>query len=155
VGQAEGRRYGFGLGREAHIAFAAAYLAMLVTIGAFGVVRFAPQFSNLNFSNLHWPQQSQIAFRAKPLPDPATPHRIAYPRIAVRNQQEGTVVVRLLVLTNGEVGDANLVRSSGYPQLDAAALVGAGNWRYLPALRNGKPVSAEVDVAIRFRLTKS
>jgi TonB family protein len=48
----------------------------------------------------------------------------------------------------------NLVKSSGYPQLDAAALVEAGNWRYLPAVRNGQPVSAEVDVAIRFKLVR-
>jgi len=62
------------------------------------------------------------------------------------------VLVRLLVLPNGQVGDVNVVKSSGYPQLDAAALVEAGNWRYLPAIRHGQAVSAEINVAIRFKL---
>jgi hypothetical protein len=31
--------------------------------------------------------------------------------------------------------------------------VETGNWRYLPAVRHGEPVSAEVDVTIRFKLT--
>ena len=109
---------------------------------------------------LHLPQFAQqkaarqVAYRAHPVPDPAFPHGVSvYPRIALLNRQQGTVVVRLLVLANGEVGDVNLVKSSGYPQLDAAALVETGNWRYLPAVRHGEAVSAEIDVAIRFKLT--
>jgi hypothetical protein len=31
-------------------------------------------------------------------------------------------------------------------------LVGVGYWRYRPALRNGKPVAADVTVKIAFRL---
>ncbi len=149
------RTYGFGLGREAHIAFAAAYIAVLVTIGAFGVIRFVPQLAVLRLPQFADHQPAHTAFRERPLPDPAAPHRLSlYPRIALLNRQEGTVVVRLLVLSNGEVGDVNLVKSSGYPQLDAAALIGAGDWRYLPAIRNGRPVSSEVEVAIRFKLAK-
>jgi TonB family protein len=153
----EGRRaYGFGLSRDGHIAFAAAYIAVLVTIGTFGFYRFAltalPQ--------LHIPQialqktQQPVAYRAHPIPDPAFPRAVnVYPRVAILNRQQGTVLVRLLVLPSGEVGDVNVVKSSGYPLLDAAALVETGNWHYLPAVRNGAPVSAEVQVAIRFKLT--
>ena len=156
VGGVMGQRaYGFGLSRDGHIAFAAAYIAVLVTIGGFGLFRFAVTTLPL----LHLPQLAQqktaqpVAYRARPVPDPTFPHAIdAYPRIAVLNHQQGTVVIRLLVLPSGEVGDVNVVKSSGYPQLDAAALVEAGKWRYLPAVRHGAPVSAEIDVAIRFRL---
>ncbi len=156
VGAVMGQRaYGFGLSRDGHIAFAAAYIAVLVTIGGFGLFRFVLTTLPL----LHLPQLAQqrtaqpVAYRARPVPDPAFPHTLnAYPHIAILNRQQGTVVVRLLVLSNGEVGDVNVVKSSGYPQLDAAALVEAGNWHYLPAVRHGAPVSAEIDVAIRFKL---
>jgi TonB family protein len=156
MGQGGGRAYGFGLSRDGHIAFAAAYIAVLVTISGFGLFRFAATV----LPRLHAPpfgsQQSaaaQVSYRAQPVPDPAFPHAIsAYPRVALRNRQEGTVVVRLLVLPSGEIGDVSLVKSSGYPQLDAAALVESGNWRYLPAVRDGAPVSSEVDVAIRFKM---
>ena len=156
MGQGGSRAYGFGLSRDGHIAFAAAYIAILVTIGSFGLVRYA----STTLPRLHLPifgQQlrtaPQVSYRARPVPDPAFPHAVnVYPRVALRNRQQGTVVVRLLVLPSGEVGDVNLVRSSGYPQLDADALVETGNWRYLPAVRNGEPVSAEIDVAIRFKM---
>lgn len=155
MGQGGGRAYGFGLSRDGHIAFAAAYTAILVTVAGFGLLRYA----STTLPRLHLPilgqQQSAaaVSFRAHPIADPAFPHRInVYPRVAARNRQQGTVVVRLLVLPSGEVGDVNLVKSSGYPQLDADALVETGNWRYLPAIRNGEPVSAEIDVAIRFKM---
>jgi TonB family protein len=156
---AEGRRaYGFGLSRDGHIAFAAAYIAILVTIAGFGLARFV----SATLPTLHLPQLGlqktetprSVAFRARPVPDPAFPRTVnIYPRVAVLNRQQGTVLMRLLVLPSGEVGDVNLVKSSGYPQLDAAALIEAGNWRYLPAVRNWAPVSAEIEVAIRFKLS--
>lgn len=151
------RRYGFGLSRDAHIAFAAAYIAVLLTVGGFGVVRFLPQLAAFHPRLPQMAQQqAALADRAKPLPDPAFPHQITlYPRIALLNRQQGVVTLRLLVLSNGQVGDVNVVKSSGYPQLDAAALIGTGYWRYLPAVRNGEPVSSEIDVSIRFKLTGS
>jgi TonB family protein len=150
------RAYGFGLSRDGHIAFAAAYIAILVTIGAFGLFRFASTTLPLLYLP-HAAQQKtapQVSYRSRPIPDPAFPHVAdLYPRVAILNRQQGTVHLRLLVLPSGEVGDVNLVKSSGYPQLDAAAIVQAGEWRYLPAVRSGRAVSAEIDVAIRFRLT--
>ncbi|HUO92995.1 MAG TPA: energy transducer TonB [Rhizomicrobium sp.] len=155
---AEGRRaYGFGLSRDGHIAFVAAYIAVLVTISGFGVARFVSTtlpklrlpFSAQQATTAHRP----VAYRARPIRDPAFPSTLnIYPRVALLNRQQGTVLMRLLVLPSGEVGDVNLVKSSGYPQLDAAAMVEAGNWRYLPAVRNWAPVSAEIDVAVRFKL---
>jgi len=124
-----------------------------LTIGAFGVQRLMahpPVFRLPVFASA----QSQIAYRARPAPDPAFPHRISfYPRVALLNRQAGTVVVRLLVLRTGEVGDVSVIRSSGFPQLDAAALVVTGEWRFLPAIRNGQPISAEIDETIHFKLT--
>jgi TonB family protein len=150
--QGRGRAYGLGLNRDGHIGFAAAYIAVLVTVAAFGFTRAFQQLPAL-----HFPAQERtrppVAFRAHPEPDPAFPHAVdVYPRLALRKHQEGTVVLALLVLQDGEVGDVQVVKSSGFPQLDAAAQVEAGNWHYLPAVRNGTPVSAQVNVAIHFKL---
>jgi TonB family protein len=158
MGKGGARAYGFGLSRDGHIAFAAAYIAVLVTIAGFGFLRFAsttlPLLHVLQVGHQRAALQ-QVSYRAHPIPDPAFPHIVSlYPHVAILNRQQGVVRIRLLVLPSGEVGDVNLVKSSGYPQLDAAALVEAGNWRYLPAVRNGQPVSAEVDVAIRFKLVR-
>jgi TonB family protein len=154
MAQGSTRAYGLGLSRDGHIAFAAAYIAILVTIGAVGVERYAAKLPPFHFSLPGITKSAPpVTFRAHPLPDPAYPHQVnIYPRVAILNRQEGTVVVRLLILTSGEVGDVDVVKSSGYPQLDAAALVATGAWRYLPAMREGAPVSAEINVAIRFKL---
>jgi TonB family protein len=154
MGQESERAYGFGLSREGHIAFASAYIAVLVTIGAFGVLRFAAQLPALHFPTAsNHPASLRVAYRPRPVLDPAFPHVVNfYPRVAILNGQQGTVVLRLLVLRSGEVGDVSVVKSSGYPQLDAAALVATGSWRYLPAVRNGEPIPAEIKVAIRFKL---
>ena len=128
------------------------YLSLSVRLASYALHLILPHSVCRNLRSINQPRRP---FAKDPCRIPAAPHRISlYPRIALLNRQEGTVVVRLLVLSNGEVGDVNLVKSSGYPQLDAAALIGAGDWRYLPAIRNGRPVRSEVEVAIRFKLAK-
>lgn len=155
------RAYGLGLSRESHIAFASAYIAVLLTIGGYGVARYvaanlpAAQTTPATQTTAAPPARpAHVAFRAHPVPDPAyPPHAMGfYPQVALINHQQGTVVLRLLVLKSGMVGNVSVVKTSGYIQLDAAALVQAGFWRYLPAVRNGQPVEAQVTVAIRFLL---
>src|SRR5277367_6786358 len=98
VGVVMGQRaYGFGLSRDGHIAFAAAYIAILVTIGGFGLFRFAATTLPV-LHLLHFGQQKtavQVSYRARPIPDPAFPRTVnVYPRVALLNRQQGTVVVR-------------------------------------------------------------
>lgn len=84
---------------------------------------------------------------------PALPHTITvYPILALRHHEQGDVVLQVLVEPNGEVGDVRIVRSSGYAQLDAAALIGVGYWYYVPAVRNHQLVEGWVTVRIRFRI---
>jgi TonB family protein len=154
---AEPRAYGFGLNRDANIAFASAYIAVLVTIAAFGVIRFVAHPPPLKLPALVGQMAGRAvpvpADRAQAIPDPAFSHRIAfYPRVALLNHQQGIVRLRLLILRTGEVGDVAVIRSSGYPQLDAAALIGVGEWRYLPVIRRGQAEASEVDLSIRFHL---
>ncbi|MGD0144089.1 MAG: energy transducer TonB [Rhizomicrobium sp.] len=154
MGPGETRRYGFGMSRETHIAFVAVYLTLLLAVSAFGIARF---LATVPAWHLRWPagfaSSVPVADRALPVADPALGrHVVAYPPIAQRLHQEGDVLVGLTVQPDGSVGDARIIKSSGSPQLDASALVCVGYWRYRPAIRNGKPIAANLTVKIRFKL---
>jgi protein TonB len=153
MGQDEARRYGFGMSREAHIAFVTIYLTILLLVAGFGVLRFAAAFP---FWAPLWNRPAAAVMRDHPYPisDPARlgPHQATYPPIAMKLHQEGDVLLRLTVLPDGTVGDAKILTSSGSPQLDASALVSVGYWRYWPARRAGKPVAANVTVRVKFKL---
>lgn len=78
--------------------------------------------------------------------------RPQYPRVARSRGHEGRVLVRASVLGNGRVGSARIARSSGHGSLDRAALKAVKRWRFRPALRAGKPVTATITVPVVFRL---
>jgi TonB family protein len=88
----------------------------------------------------------------RPEPDPVVAHLVPYPPIALGHLEEGTVTLDLTVASDGSVEDAQILKSSGSAQLDAAALTGVGNWRYKPVYRNGAPVSYHWEVAVQFHL---
>lgn len=76
-----------------------------------------------------------------------------YPDIARRRGLEGTVLLQVLVLDDGRVGEASVRRSSAHRLLDAAALDAVRDWRFAPASQGGKPVAMAVEVPVAFRLT--
>ncbi|MGI8560878.1 MAG: energy transducer TonB [Luteimonas sp.] len=73
-----------------------------------------------------------------------------YPASALRRGESGEVLLRIEVDPAGMPYSMDIVRSSGSRELDRAALVAARSWRFRPALRDGQPVSASVDVPITF-----
>jgi protein TonB len=75
-----------------------------------------------------------------------------YPYVARLRGEYGRVVLRVEVSASGEAGQVLIERSSGYDILDRAAFETVKRWRFLPARRNGMPVTASVRVPIRFAL---
>jgi protein TonB len=63
---------------------------------------------------------------------------------------EGTVLVEVLVGTDGRVKQARILRS--VPSFDAAVLDAVSRWRFRPALSRGRPVEARVAVPFDFSL---
>ena len=94
--------------------------------------------------------QAPVAFAAAPSPDNVPP---AYPRAARRHGHEGLVVVRARVSPSGACIAAAILRSSGHQELDDAAAEAVRAWQFRPALLDGTPVEAELEIPIRFRLT--
>src|ERR1051326_39683 len=76
-----------------------------------------------------------------------------YPMIGVRLGHEGTVRLAISLDEDGNVVAAQVERSSGYQELDAAAVTWVrSHWRYRPAMRDGQPVRATVPAMVTFRL---
>jgi len=78
-----------------------------------------------------------------------------YPALARRLGEEGTVVLQVRVSANGLVDSVSIRRTSGYPELDRAALSAVRQWTFTPASRAGRPVAGWVLVPILFSLDES
>jgi TonB family protein len=80
----------------------------------------------------------------------------AYPAVARRHEQQGTVTVRVLVGADGSVERAEVAQSSGFDLLDDAALETVrARWRFVPAREGGQAIESWVLVPIRFALTEA
>ena len=79
-----------------------------------------------------------------------------YPRIARRLGAQGVVTLRVFVLKDGSVGQAAVLRSSGFRMLDDSALRTVRSaWRFFPARRDGMAIESWVEIPIKFVLEVS
>jgi protein TonB len=76
-----------------------------------------------------------------------------YPLLARRLGHQGRVTLRLTISPSGRVERAEIVGSSGWPDLDARAADWVrSHWRYQPAIRGGVAVPSQTMAAVRFDL---
>lgn len=75
-----------------------------------------------------------------------------YPMDSRRAHEQGTVVLSVLLSTDGRVSDVSVARSSGFARLDRAALDAVRDWRWSPLMRDGSPVMVRGMVTIPFIL---
>ena len=77
----------------------------------------------------------------------------AYPREALREGQRGTVLLRVLVDTDGKPLQVDVAQSSGHRSLDRAARRHVlARWTFRPAVQDGRPVRAIGLVPVEFAL---
>ena len=83
--------------------------------------------------------------------NPVSPVR--YPPALLAQGIEGRVLLRLYVDSAGLVvpDSIRVAESSGYPALDSAALAGAPELKFSPALHQGRPVAAPFLQPVQFR----
>jgi TonB family protein len=74
-----------------------------------------------------------------------------YPASALAAHEKGSAIISVSVRDDGTVGKASLARSSGYSDLDSAAINAVLHWKFQPALENGEPVDGETSVLIAFQ----
>lgn len=91
------------------------------------------------------PAPMQLEYRSAPAP--------TYPRRALQQRLTGTVLLQVLVGTDGRPLEVKVAQSSGHRQLDEAAREQVlRRWSFQPATRNGLAVQAIGMVPIEFAL---
>ena len=75
-----------------------------------------------------------------------------YPRMSKRLGEQGKVVLKVLIGTDGAPQKVELVTSSGFERLDKSAMDAAMRWRYVPGKRGGVPEAMWYQVPIQFTL---
>ncbi|HEY4369246.1 MAG TPA: M56 family metallopeptidase [Steroidobacteraceae bacterium] len=87
--------------------------------------------------------------------NPALPlSQPSYPAVSRRMKEHGTVVLKLLVLEDGSVGDAIIQQSSGYPSLDYSAMYESYRWRLRPGTVDDEPARMWGRFAVTFKLSE-
>ncbi|HVC63377.1 MAG TPA: TonB family protein [Acetobacteraceae bacterium] len=76
----------------------------------------------------------------------------SYPMTAALEGEQGAVVLVIHVSREGLVSGVDVVRSSGFAVLDRAARDAVLTWHFLPSVKNGQPVPAEVPMRFVFAL---
>ena len=79
-------------------------------------------------------------------------HKVApsYPEEAIANHSQGSVVLHVILGTDGTVKEVTPV--SGDPVLVKAAMDAVQRWTYKPTLLNGTPVEVDTTVTVEFHL---
>jgi len=77
-----------------------------------------------------------------------------YPPASRRAGEAGSVTLRAYVGIDGRCTQVEVVKSSGFPKLDEAAVKEVGRtWRFVPGKEDGKPAPMWHTFAVTFRLT--
>lgn len=79
--------------------------------------------------------------------------RPAYPAMSRRLGEEGKVLLRVLVGSEGRAREVQLKEGSGFARLDQAAREAVARWRFVPARKGSEAVEGWVLVPITFSLS--
>jgi protein TonB len=86
--------------------------------------------------------------------DPPKPSRRnrkpVYPAVALSEQRTGLVILKVVILADGTVGDVTVLR--GEQPFTKVAVASVKKWRYDPAIYNGVPISVFRIIQIPFKL---
>jgi TonB family protein len=75
-----------------------------------------------------------------------------YPPEARAKGYQGKVLLRVEVLSDGQVGQIAVKKTSGYEALDQSALAAVKQWRFIPARKGEVAVPVWVIIPIKFQL---
>lgn len=75
-----------------------------------------------------------------------------YPRISLKMDEEGSVIVRVKLDKEGTIAEASVKSSSGYKRLDEAAISAVKTWKCHPAMRDNTAVEAYALQPFEFKL---
>jgi TonB family protein len=85
------------------------------------------------------------------MPRVLTAVRPSYTREATDAKVQGTVTASAVVERDGTVGDVKLLTTL-HPDLDQEAIRAAMDWRFVPGMKDGKPVPVRITLELTFTL---
>ena len=74
-----------------------------------------------------------------------------YPKMSLRLGEQGTVVLTVMVKSDGSASEVEVKSSSGFARLDRAAADAVKTWHFNPATVDGKAVDKSYEVPITFK----
>ena len=87
------------------------------------------------------------------LPQPTRQVRAEYTNEAMQNRIEGRVVLDVVVLADGAVGEVGVKESlDSIYGLDKNAVAAMRQWQFKPGQKDGKPVAVRVSAVMTFTL---
>jgi protein TonB len=75
-----------------------------------------------------------------------------YPTEARRRHQQGVVGLELFINESGALDKVEVVKSSGYPLLDAAAIRAMRQSQFVPAMNGRQKIRSRAEATVTFRL---
>ena len=76
-----------------------------------------------------------------------------YPKLAQRRNQQGVVMLDVIVDERGFPLTIDILESSGYPVLDKAAIDAVKRWSFKPEQRNSQFVKSRVHIPVAFEIS--
>ena len=80
--------------------------------------------------------------------------RPLYPPLSRRMEEQGRVVLNVLVRADGTAGQVSVKTSSGFPRLDKAATNAVERWRFEPYRIGNRATDHEYSIVVNFSLTE-
>jgi protein TonB len=77
-----------------------------------------------------------------------------YSESAVRLKEQGTTTLSFTVTADGDVANPTIAKSSGFDDLDRAAIQCASGWRYKAAIKEGQAVAVTWQANVQWTLPK-
>ena len=115
----------------------------------FGIVLADEARANPPFINMLYPPPGITA----PREDAAQPHALPPdPPHAAACKETGEVKLQFTIGVDGTVSNVQIVTSSGYADLDVAAVSTVQRWRYVPAAKAGASIAVQVAATLDFPL---
>ena len=74
-----------------------------------------------------------------PVLDSKSCEKPAYPRASLMNEEKGLVILSFHIAVDGKVVESKIDKSSGFKNLDRAALTALGQCKFKPGTKDGKP----------------
>ncbi len=72
----------------------------------------------------------------------------------MREHHTGKVILRVIIALDGSPKEITVEKSSGFRELDQAAIAAVKTWSFNPGMRNGRPYEGAALVPFDFNLNE-